>query len=99
MNTKDTTVVEEVIIKFVIDVVWEATDGGVKMTPQQFSHFEEPLGAMIKFQDYFNSEISLAVAKREKDIVDILSDEWCKNGKNPEIRKYIDYILSIITNN
>lgn len=32
---------EKSLIKFIIDAVWEATDGGVQMKPDQFYHHEE----------------------------------------------------------
>ena len=51
---------ETELIKLIADIVWEATDGGVKMTPSQFSHFEEPIGALTDFQNYLHQQLQKA---------------------------------------
>lgn len=39
-------------IRLIIDVVWEATDGGTKLDISQFSHEEEPMGSLQELAKY-----------------------------------------------
>lgn len=46
--------IKEEIIKKIINIVWEATDGGTKLDRSSFSHFEEPLGSLEELYKYID---------------------------------------------
>lgn len=54
--TPERSVEERDLIKLIIDAVWKATDGGVKMTEHQFYHFEELNGAINTFLEALQTE-------------------------------------------
>lgn len=71
MNTKHTDsveITEKTLIQFVIDTVWEATDGGLKMRPEQF-YFQEELNGEVErmlttLQATTSQQVEEAVRKR-----------------------------------
>ncbi len=44
------------LIKYIIDIVWEATDGGCKLTVNDFSHFSEPINSLLELEKYINEK-------------------------------------------
>lgn len=102
METHNTKVEEKYLIKFVIDIVWEATDGGVKMTPNQFSHFEEPLGALTDFQTYLHHQLQKAREEEMRRCADIFTDNVLdlrdENGKPVPREIKLNAVLQALTN-
>ena len=47
--------------------------------------------------DQTDKAIYLAIAERDKEIVEMISDEWCKSGKDSNKRAYLDDVINIIT--
>ena len=51
--------------RLIIDLVWSATDGGTKLLPSSFSHFDEELMEMKALKDYINTSHALLLKQRD----------------------------------
>lgn len=74
LSTHNTRELEKDLIKLIIDAVWEATDGGVKMSEHQFYHFEELNGAINTFLETHHQELQKAREEERERIINQLED-------------------------
>lgn len=90
---------DEKLSRMITDLVWATTDGGQRIEPNRFlTYQEEPVYEFEQIKTFLQSEISLAVAQREKEMVEAIKETYfwktCKIYFTPEQRQHF---LSLIT--